>query len=279
MTTTYGKFFESLQARTMLNVPVAHRGYIDLEETIPENSLAAVHNCLNRGIQFIEIDIQMTKDGHLICMHDESVDRMTNGNGEISELTLNEIKELNLYEGDGSTKILTNEKVPTLTEMLTLSKNRALLNIDKGWDYKEQFYAVLEELDCFENAIIKSEAAIEETELFLRHASPRFLYMHKIFESDIERLDDILAKTKPLICEISFYDENEQIVSPAFIEELKKKSNVWLNALNVSNNAGINDQLSLEDPDKGWGWLINRKPNFIQTDYSAKYTVFLETKK
>src|SRR5699024_347768 len=58
---------------------------------------------------YIEIDLQLTKDGHLICMHNSTVDATTDGKGKIKDMTLSEIKELNIKGG---------HKVPSLEEVL-----------------------------------------------------------------------------------------------------------------------------------------------------------------
>ena len=62
----------------------------------PENSLKGIEECINMGVDMIEIDVRMSKDGHLIVIHDETVDRTTNGKGEVADLTLNELRKLKL---------------------------------------------------------------------------------------------------------------------------------------------------------------------------------------
>ena len=68
-----------------------HRGSF---ESAPENSLPAIQESMDRGLFIIEIDVHKTKDGVIILMHDDTVDRMTNGSGKISELTYEQINEL-----------------------------------------------------------------------------------------------------------------------------------------------------------------------------------------
>ena len=62
----------------------------------PENSIQALKNAIYFGADLIETDVRLTKDGHVVMMHDYTVDRMTNGTGRVSELTLEEIKKLQL---------------------------------------------------------------------------------------------------------------------------------------------------------------------------------------
>ncbi|MHA4810654.1 glycerophosphodiester phosphodiesterase [Flavitalea flava] len=70
-------------------IVIAHRG--DNTEA-PENTLAAVENGIKNGVDFVEIDLRTTKDCVLVIMHDETVDRMTNGKGRISDLTYAEVR-------------------------------------------------------------------------------------------------------------------------------------------------------------------------------------------
>lgn len=108
---------------------VAHRGGVGLG--VPENTLPAIKKAIEVGAQLIEIDIRETKDGHLVLMHDSTVDRTTNGSGRVDQLTLNDIQKLDagLWLGDE----FKGTKVPTLEEALQLMKGR----IDPDLDFKE----------------------------------------------------------------------------------------------------------------------------------------------
>lgn len=102
-----------------LNVVVtSHRGAGSLE---PENTLRAIRRAIALGIDQIEIDVQLTKDGHLILMHDPTVERTTNGSGKIADLTLIEIRQFDAGNG---------ERVPTLDEALALLDGKVILQIE-----------------------------------------------------------------------------------------------------------------------------------------------------
>ena len=83
----------------------------------PENTLAGIHKAIELGSEAIEIDVQASSDGVPVLMHDLTVDRTTNGTGEIASLTLAELKAL---ETGG-------EPIPTLAEVLELTKGKVLL--------------------------------------------------------------------------------------------------------------------------------------------------------
>ena len=93
---------------------VAHRGLL---HHAPENTLANFRACLELRLGF-EFDVEKTKDGQLICIHDDTVDRTTNGSGAVSELTLEEIRGLDA--GSWFDPKFTGEKVPTIEEVLKL---------------------------------------------------------------------------------------------------------------------------------------------------------------
>ncbi len=93
---------------------VAHRGLL---RHAPENTLANFRACLELRLGF-EFDVQRTKDGHLICIHDDTVDRTTNGTGKVADLTLEEIRQLDA--GSWFDPKFAGEKAPTIEEVLKL---------------------------------------------------------------------------------------------------------------------------------------------------------------
>ena len=93
---------------------VAHRGLL---LHAPENTLANFRACLELRLGF-EFDVEKTKDGQLVCIHDGTVDRTTNGTGKVSQLTLEEIRRLDA--GSWFDPKFAGEKVPTIEEVLKL---------------------------------------------------------------------------------------------------------------------------------------------------------------
>lgn len=93
---------------------VAHRGLL---LHAPENTLANFRACLELRLGF-EFDVEKTKDGQLVCLHDGTLDRTTDGTGKVSELTLAEIRKLDA--GSWFDPKFAGEKVPTIDEVLSL---------------------------------------------------------------------------------------------------------------------------------------------------------------
>lgn len=109
---------------------IAHRG---LAYSAPENTLVAFEMAYKCGFESVETDVRATSDGKYVLMHDESVDRTTNGTGNVSDLTLAEIQALDA--GSWFSSYYTGTKVPTLEEFLLQCKRLGLLpNIElKGF--------------------------------------------------------------------------------------------------------------------------------------------------
>lgn len=93
----------------------------------PENAIETFENVLRYGPCFIECDVRISKDGHLIMMHDTTLERTTNGAGKVSDRTLAELRKLFLRD---SQKQLTAYRMPTFAEVLRWAKGRAVLTVD-----------------------------------------------------------------------------------------------------------------------------------------------------
>lgn len=98
---------------------VCHRG---ANAFAPENTLPAARICFDQALDFVEIDIRTTSDGHLVVMHDASVDRTTNGQGLVGDLTLADIKALDAGSWFGD--LHKGTAVPTFSEFLDHAKGR-----------------------------------------------------------------------------------------------------------------------------------------------------------
>lgn len=100
---------------------ISHRG---MAGSAPENTLVAVREAIRRGAQFVEIDVRRSADGVIVLMHDQTVDRTTNGQGRINELTWDEISTLDA--GSHFSPAFAGEPVPTLDDVLTLLQTSSI---------------------------------------------------------------------------------------------------------------------------------------------------------
>ena len=104
---------------------VAHRSVYFKE---PENSMSAIKGSINHKIQYVEIDVQETKDGKVVLMHDKNLRRLTGFNGTVDELNYSKIENLHLRSHFASGFI--DEKIPTLDSVIKTSKNKMHLIIE-----------------------------------------------------------------------------------------------------------------------------------------------------
>ncbi|MCM3576247.1 DUF1080 domain-containing protein [Mesobacillus subterraneus] len=140
---------------TIVQRPIvaAHRGVPSLA---PENTMAGYRLAYELGADMIETDIQRTKDGHLIIMHDNSVNRTTNGTGNVHDLTLEEIRQLDA--GIKYSQDFAGEKVPTFKEFLQEFKGKdvVLLVELKDTGIEEQVIQEIEEENMANQVVLQS---------------------------------------------------------------------------------------------------------------------------
>lgn len=105
---------------------MTHRAHTT-DYSIPENSVSAVNAAIASGAEAIELDTHRTKDGYIVVCHDQTIDRTTNGTGDITKMTLAEIQQYNLKDRNGR---VTDEKMPTLEEFLKAGRGKIYFDLD-----------------------------------------------------------------------------------------------------------------------------------------------------
>lgn len=99
-------------------VKVGHRGAAGHE---PENTLRSFRRAMELGADMVELDVHLCGSGELVVIHDETVDRTTDGTGEVAKMTLDEMRALDAGKG---------ERIPTLQEVIDLATGRMDINIE-----------------------------------------------------------------------------------------------------------------------------------------------------
>lgn len=97
---------------------MGHRGAPAYE---PENTLRSIRRALKMGVAAVEVDVQLTRDGLLVVIHDDTLDRTTNGHGAVKDFTFAELRALDAGKG---------EPIPSLKEVVDLIKGRAHLVVE-----------------------------------------------------------------------------------------------------------------------------------------------------
>ncbi|MCR4577960.1 MAG: glycerophosphodiester phosphodiesterase [Clostridiales bacterium] len=137
----------------------AHRGFSAIA---PENTLPAFKKAVEIGADGIECDIHLTKDGRFVVCHDGTIDRTSNGSGEISAMTLEELKKFDF--GVRFSEEFKGTRIPTLEEMLEVVKPLEIINIEikrsehpMGLDAAlDLFYDILVKTNVLKQVIVSS---------------------------------------------------------------------------------------------------------------------------
>ena len=135
---------------------IAHRGF---SGKYPENTVLAVRKAAKLGVDYIEIDVHQSADGRVIVIHDATVDRTTNGSGRVSELTADEIQQLDA--GSWKSDAFKGEKIPLLEDILPFisADIKLLLEVKKG----RKLYEGIEQtiLDILQEHGVKEHVVIQ----------------------------------------------------------------------------------------------------------------------
>lgn len=243
----------------------------------PENSLPAIKAAFDDGAEIVELDVRLTADGVPVLMHDTTVDRTTNGTGEVSSFTLAQLKELRLKKGLGGAQAdLTDLQVPTLAEAMEIIDDRGLVNLDKGWPAREEIWAVLEETGTVRNGLFKSTAAVPEVQAF-RTAHPEALYVHMLSDDNVTSVEQF-GDDQPVAYEVVFGTAQDVVARAPFLERLSERSRVWINSMWNGLADHYTDEASLIDPARGWEPLVSTfHATMIQTDDVESFEHWLRT--
>jgi len=241
----------------------------------PENSIGAINRAIKMGVDIVEMDIQKTKDGNFILMHDQTIDRTTKGKGMVSDYTVEDLKKLVLKSGNG---IKTYERIPTLEEALTACKGKILVNIDKGGTYIKEILPIIQKTGAINQVIIKGTYPVNKV-MAEYGGKSGMLYM-PIIDLDKAGADTAMLsfrKTfRPIAYEVLFKNENNPFLLD--IQNYIGNSRLWINTLWAEMCGNHDDELALNDPDKHWGFLLNHKATIIQTDRPADLIHYLTIK-
>lgn len=263
---------------------IAHRA---CWQESPENSVSAINECINAGIDMVEIDVRQTADGHLILMHDETVDRTTNGSGRVDQLTLESIKKMRLKAQDGGPESLVSDgAVPTLREVLNAAKAKIYINLDIKADLYEKAFELLEETETTDQILMKMVALPNDPKLRTAKFLGRTAFMPIIRQCrEAEKgicspdLNEVLPgyfDLDPVAYEIVF--QSEDYLRDGLSLMKSDRARIWVNTLQAHHAAGHLDAEAAQNPDAHWGYLMDLGANMIQTDKPIVLIEYLRSK-
>ena len=249
---------DKIKRRTEKEILVcAHRAY---HKFVPENSIASIQQAIEAKIDIVEVDVNTTKDGILVLMHDNSIDRTTNGKGWISDFTFAELQQLFLTK-DG---VISTHKIPTLSEVLSVAKGKIILNLDIKRVDVSKLYQQLK-INKMENEVfsyiwdkrkIEKILAIDSTYAVLPEVSDKteMEYYLENVNSKLQHFNDT-----------SFTTDNVTWAKTKGIQ-------IFMNSLWDADKAFVAGNTTRIDK------IINLKPAIIQTDHPKLVLAYLKNK-
>ncbi|WAJ29770.1 glycerophosphodiester phosphodiesterase family protein [Antarcticirhabdus aurantiaca] len=280
---------------------VAHRGgwMEDGEIRLAENSLSALERAVELGVEMIEVDVQVSRDGEFVVLHDTSLDRTTTCKGEAADKPLAEIRQCRLVvEGTGE---VTGERVPTLRELLSAAKDRVMVNLDSklGIENLTAMIAMARELGMADQIVSK---AYVDTPEKLAAA----LEVHRATGDDIQFMpqlsDEVVADLAPFEAAVreltpeaaelrNAYETGEPLTADGglfFRAESRALAarydlHLWINTLyddtrNGMRSGGRGDEMAVRAdlPGEVWGFWAEQGATMIQTDEPKAAIAWLE---
>lgn len=251
------------------------------DQSVPENSLAALERCVALGVDLVEIDVRRTRDGALVLMHDAKVDRTTDGKGRVSSLTLAQVQALRLKDVHGG-----DEAPPTLEAFLHAAQGRILVNVDLKGSLADEAAVVVRRTDAADWVLFKAKAGLGAPPLADLPPYRDLAFMPMVAGKAAERplgLARITARQAsgdrqiPAVEMVALRRDSFIAVRDA---ARAARIRVWTNTLATKGWRGVLDQSgdrkALRNPDKAWGRLIDQGVSIVQTDYPAALLDYLE---
>jgi len=256
---------------------ISHRGDW---RNFPENSLEGFSSAIDMRVDMVEMDVAKTKDNQLVIMHDKTLDRTTTGKGLVSDWTLDSLRKLYLKDGLG---IETKYKIPTLEEALIVCKGKALVNLDKSYEFFNQAYDVAKKTGTTKQIVMKgyNKSVVEVmTDFGTKLDTITFMPIINLDNQSnaLHLIDDYQTNLKVKAFEIVFSKDTSKVLT-RFPQIKEKGSRIWVNALWPSLNAGHEDNEAIKNKDSIYGWYLKKGVNMIQTDRPQVLINYLRNKK
>lgn len=231
-------------------IVIAHRG--DCEH-VPENTLAAYKQAIKCGADYVEIDLRTTKDGHLVIMHDATVNRMTRGKGAVNNLTYDEVKKMKIEGKDRKTY-----SVPDFGSVLKTCKGHINIYLDFKEANVQRTYDLIKKYGMQHHVVVYLNH--EEQYGEWKGVAPEMPLMASLPEKmSFQQLDSLLNKK-----EINIVDNANRVDEIRFLHQ--KRIQVWKDVESDHEGAAV------------WQKMLNDGVDGMQTDHPEELIGYLEQK-
>jgi glycerophosphoryl diester phosphodiesterase len=230
-------------------VIIAHRGE-HLHH--PENTLAAFQGAIDAGADYIELDVRTTSDGKFVLLHDNTLDRTTNGMGEVAKHTFAEIRALDA--GIKFSKAFAGTKVPTLDEALDLAHGKINVYVDTKAADPQQLVDTIVAHDMQDHVVIFGNPFLLYEVLKIR---PTLRMMPEAVNVDVCKF---LLRSLPL--QVVAFDASD-FTDAAIAAAKEAHAQIFV------------DRLGEVDTPESWQKAIEQGANGIQTNRPADLAAYL----
>jgi glycerophosphoryl diester phosphodiesterase len=240
------------EAQSRRVVAIAHRG----EHLIhPENTLPAFEEAIRLGADFIEVDVRTTADGKLVLVHDGKVNRCTNGKGEVSKMTFQEIRALDA--GIKSGQKFAGTKIPTFEEALDLARGKIGIYLDVKQASAKDIVSHIDRHGMTDHVVIYAGLALSKE---IQALNPKLKVMPE--SENVDTVKRLIKELQPKVIAFSAHDWKPEIIRLA----KEAQAEVYV------------DRMGSTDSPAGWQAAIDEGADGIQTDRPAGLVQYLREK-
>ena len=267
--------FEQAKTRTLI---CAHRGVSG--GNVPCNTTAGFAGALAQGADVIELDVAKSRDGEFFVFHPGMEHAHLHSRKPIALMKASEVKRRRFVNQD-DTK--TQFGVERLDDVLDFLKGKCWINVDKFWTDVAGISQVIRRVGVEEQVIVKSGFSQKALEQLKAYAAD-FLYMPIVRERDDVTQTLLDSGIRCAGAEVLFKTENAPVASDEYIEAMHRKGLLlFVNAIVYDYkevlSAGHTDDAAVAGaPETGWGWLLDKKFDIIQTDWCGMLKNYMENR-
>ena len=232
-------------AQTRSVVAIAHRGE-HLHHS--ENTIPAFQAAIDLGADFIEVDVRTTADGKLILSHDATVNRCTNGHGEVARMTFDELRALDAGAG---------ARMPSFDEVLDLARGKISVYVDVKQASALELVSHIDGRRMMDRVVIYAGLGLSKE---IQELNPRLKVMPESVSVEVAR--NLIEQLHPRVIAFSARDFTPEII------RVVKQSNADIYV----------DRMGSTDALEGWQSAIDAGADGIQTDRPGELVTYLREK-
>lgn len=254
----------------------AHRGMA--AGNIPCNTLPAFEAALHQGADMLETDLAISGDGQLLIFHPKKEKQHLGADVHLEQMNMEQIRQLRYTNVDRDP---TDYGLVTLDDFLETFKNRCLINLDHGWDHIPQMVDAVRRHDMVDQVLIKAPDKLKFAQA-MEELAPDMMFMPIYKEKDTltEQLEQM--NVNYVGAEVVFAKDDSPLAGDAYIQSHHDKGRLlWCNPIIYYYKSQLtgghsDDVAAAGDPEYGWGWLIDRGFDILQTDWTMQLRHFID---